>query len=74
MSAEDPTASELLTACNAAIYSIVTNKAQSVSFQGRNYTYLDLADLRSMRDELQKEVRISNNSGSSIRLADLSGS
>ena len=71
MSAEDPTLAELLTAVNAAIYNLLTNKISSYDLNGISYTYHNLDDLKKLRAELKKEAAAG--SGSSIRLADISG-
>ncbi len=69
MSAEAPTASELLTAVNAAILALITKKIESYTIVDVTYHYNDLDKLRAMRKELQKECRTTSNT---IRLADVS--
>ena len=70
MSVEDPTASELLTAVNAAILALVTNKAKSISVGERTFVYNDLNELRQMRKQLRTEC---GSTSGTIRLADISG-
>jgi len=70
MSIDDPTAAELLTAVNAAILELITDRTKQFTVAGRVYSYNDLNDLRAMRTELQKETR--SESGS-VRLGDFSG-
>lgn len=69
VSIEDPTAAELLTAANAAILSLITGKAKSISIAGRSFEYNDLDALRQMRRELTRECREPN---TTIRLGDVS--
>jgi len=67
----DVTAAELLTAVNTAILELIQGKTKAITaHDGRSFTFNDLPELRTMRTELQKEVR----SGSStVRLGDISG-
>jgi len=69
MSVLDPTATELLTAVNAAILNLITDKFKSQSIGTRSYTRFDLDELREMRKQLQMEVR---EPGSVVRLGDIS--
>ncbi|HUW18258.1 MAG TPA: hypothetical protein VMW16_03065 [Sedimentisphaerales bacterium] len=69
MSAENPTAAELLTAVNAAILDLVTGNVKSISINDRSFTYQNLNELRDMRKQLQMEVR---EPSSTIRLGDVS--
>jgi len=72
VSAEDPTAAELLTALNVAILALIEGGASAITAcNGQNYTYNDLDKLRLMRAELRKECR---SSGATIRLGDVSRS
>ena len=66
MSAENPTASELLVAVNAAIYAIVSGK-QSYQVGEASFTFADLGKLREMRKELMRSARTG-----SVRLGDIS--
>ena len=64
------TATELLEAVNTAIYNLLSGKYASQTIAGRSYTVHDLNALRTMRKDLQKEVRAE---GSRVRLGDISG-
>jgi len=69
MSVSDPTAAELLTAVNAAILALVTNKIKAYTINGVSYQYHQLPELKEMRKQLQLECRTA---GNTIRLADVS--
>jgi hypothetical protein len=64
------TASELLDACNDAILALIGG-AQSYSIAGRSVTKANLAELREMRTELQKEVQDASNGGSMCTLGQI---
>ncbi len=70
MSVEDPTLAELLTAVNAAILNLLTSKISSYSLNGIAYNYHNIDELKKLRGELRQEV--AGQSGSTIRLADIS--
>ena len=53
----DVTASQMLTAVNAAILKLLQNPASFVSLDGRQFSYQDLDKLRKLRTELRQEVQ-----------------
>ncbi len=71
MSASDPTAAELLTAVNAAIYELVTGKVKQKQIGERSYTYYDLPALRQLREDLRVEAQTTTGT---VRVADVSRS
>jgi hypothetical protein len=56
VSAENPTAAELLAEVNKAILDLLTKRVHSYSLAGVQYTYSDLDQLRKLRSELASEV------------------
>lgn len=68
----DPTAAELLTAVNAAIYALVISGFKSTTVNNSTYTRQDLGELRQMRTELQEQVNASSNNAGKVRLGDFS--
>lgn len=69
MSAENPTATELLIAVNVAILDLIAGNVKSISINDRSFTYQNLDELRDMRKQLQREV---HDPSSTIRLGDVS--
>lgn len=51
----DYTAADLLTACNNAIYALLSGRVSSYSINGRTFTYQNLKDLLAIRSALQSE-------------------
>ena len=60
------TAAELLEAVNAAILEVLT-RGQEVMIDGKRYTRANLADLRSLRDEIEQEATREERGGIRLR-------
>lgn len=70
MSAEEPTAVELLTATNARIYSLLQSDFSSMSIGDQTAAYKRIDELKGFRRELMAEVRTASGT---VRLGDISG-
>jgi len=79
VSAEDPTAAELLTQINAAIYgiavAIAARKVTSYSVGGTRFEANgdSLRALRELRDQIQAEVNLASADRPRVLLGDISG-
>jgi hypothetical protein len=76
MSAEEPTAAELLAEVNKAILALVTKRVGRYRLGEIEYTYQTIGELRQLRTELQRELATTTNTTSGRRcrlLTDISG-
>ena len=72
MSVTDPTAAEMLTACNVAIMGLISKQFKTTKVNDREYTLQDIAALRELRDNLKVEVNAATNNPGGVRLGDFS--